>query len=224
MYLSRRRVRRPLRRPTAMGDEITDLLAAGFDKFLQQTKDIAANADTGPTDITSDSPLISSGVSFVNKGGVCKPADKNTLLMVTGFQKQLNRVAQAKGLSKIGVDGDIGPGTQGLYASVVQASGGAVPSGSLCGNDLPGIAVSVQSFADSLGAPVVASSPPAKTPSFVNPTTGIETKVPAAGASIGDMFKGMSTPLKLTFVGILGGIGYFVFLEKRGGARAKGRR
>jgi hypothetical protein len=218
-YMNITRHRRFLRRRgLGLGDDgFASLLAAGFDQFVDATKQIAGQADDPAiTDIESPTPLQASvPVWNMSIPGICKPGDKNTLFTVTGFQKQLNRVADIKGIAKIGVDGDLGPKTLGLFRQVQSLAGGQISGdGSTCAGlteSLPVIAVQVAQFADSLGAPARTSSPPAPTPTFISQATGQEVKVPQAGASVADMFMGMSTPMKVAFAGVLGGIGYFAY-------------
>ena len=231
MHKTRPLPRRRGRRNGAMGDDdFSALLAAGFDQFLDTTKQIAGQAeDPAITDIDSSGPLIASVPSWnMSIPGICKPGDKNTLFLVTGFQKQLNRVAEVKGIAKIGVDGDLGPRTLALFRQVQSLAGGTISGdGSSCAGlaeTLPQIGVQVASFADSLGAPARTSSPPAPTPTFVSQATGQEVKVPQAGASVSDMFMGMSTTMKVAFVGILGGIGYFAYQALGKPARATSSR
>lgn len=186
--------------------------------------------DTSQTPESSSSDEVS-GMAFntTKVPGVCKPANKETLVVVTNLQKQMNRVAQVKGFSKIGVDGDIGAGTLGLFRKVQAAfpdkiSGDASSCSALTANSLFGgidqIASQVQAVADGLGAPSqVSGGFSIKTPSFVTPS-GREVAVPGAGGSLIDAFRGMGTPMMLTFGGIMAGIGYFVFFDK---PKRKGR-
>lgn len=59
-----------------------------------------------------------SASDFVKRGSVCKPANSATLAIFKDMQSQLNRVAQAVGVSKIAVDGDIGNGTLYLLSNI----------------------------------------------------------------------------------------------------------
>jgi hypothetical protein len=149
--------------------------------------------------------------------GICKPANKETLDVVVKFQKQLNRVAQAKGFTKIGPDGDIGPGTLALFRQVQSASSGTVEgNGQSCtgiaNQSLPDISLEVEALADVLGAPTTVSGPaPATPPSFVNKQGGLTINPTAGAGSILDVVKGMSTPMKVAMGGITLGIGYLLF-------------
>lgn len=59
-----------------------------------------------------------SSTDYVKRGSVCKPANSATLAIFKTMQTQLNRVAQAVGVSKIAVDGDIGSGTLTLLSRI----------------------------------------------------------------------------------------------------------
>lgn len=176
---------------------------------IQQGID-AANAGANPP---------ATGASFVNKNGVCKPADRKTLDAVADLQKQLNRCAAVKGFTRIAVDGDLGNATLTLFRQVQSNSGfsviGDATNCMTLGAGIDGALASTQSFADRLGAPNsgnVASPPPATTPSFVNPVTGQETKVPNPGSGF---FGNISTPMKLAIGGVGLGIGYLLFFDKK---------
>lgn len=158
--------------------------------------------------------------------GICKPANKETLDVVVKFQNQLNRVAHAKGFTKIGADGDIGPGTLALFRQVQSASSGTVSgNGQSCvgiaNSSLPDILVEVEALADVLGAPSTVTGPrPATTPSFVNNQGGLTANPNAGAGSILDVFTKMSTPMKVAGVGIAAGIGFLLFT----GAKTKKRK
>lgn len=149
---------------------------------------------------------------FVNRSGNCKPTNFETLTKFKALQLQLNRVAQVKGLPKIAIDGDIGPGTLKLLASV---TGGSVASS--CATIAPvveALTAQVEAIANTAGAPAKVSSPaPAVTPSIVNATTGAITPQPAS-ASMMDVFSRMSTTEMLIAAAALGG-GAFLLLGKK---------
>lgn len=159
--------------------------------------------------------------------GICKPANKETLDVVVKFQKQLNRVAHAKGFTKIGPDGDIGPGTLALFRQVQSASSGTVSgNGQSCGGianaSLPDISLEVEALADVLGAPATITSPkPASPPSFVNNQGGLTVNPNAGAASVLDVFTKMSTPMKLAGVGIAAGIGFLLLVPMKKSKKRK---
>ena len=154
--------------------------------------------------------------------GICKPMDRMTLEVVIDMQKQLNRSAHGAGIAnRISTDGDVGPATGKLLGQVISKLSGLPPMNtSSCAGFSPHsreIANAAATFADKAGVPkTVSSLPPTKVPSFVDPKTGLDVKVPTAGAGILGAFTSMSTPMKLAFAGILGGIGYFLFVGKKG--------
>src|SRR5262245_6418938 len=130
--------------------------------------------------------------------GVCKPSTVATLAVFKRLQAQLNRVASVKGIATIAVDGDVGAGTVGLYASLksalisyassskdisfafagvaqLTAAGGSCTSIASVADVIADVA---DAYADSLGA---SASPPAPKP-IAPPTlvskTGVETAPP----------------------------------------------
>lgn len=150
-------------------------------------------------------------------GGVCKPTDEPTLRIVQDLQKQTNRVAAAKSLTKIGVDGDIGPLTLAAVRAAASISGGRVTvdtsSCSALGAQIKTAASQMKAFADAIGAPASTSSPAlSKPPSIVTPAGLI--KPVASSASLIDAVASMPMPMKVAFGGIMAGIGYFVFFDK----------
>jgi hypothetical protein len=96
--------------------------------------------------------------------GVAKPMDVATLDLFKELQRQLNRVAQAKGYSKVDVDGRIGPGTVKLYGkafgSTTTSDGLAIAS--------PSVQQSAKSLADLANVPATVPGPviPLSSPSF----------------------------------------------------------
>ncbi len=151
--------------------------------------------------------------------GVCKPMDFRTLAVFQGLQSQLNRLAQVKGLAKVAVDGDIGPGVISLAGKA-----GIAPVGSACSVIAANaIVYEAQSrlLADTLKAPAMVSGPaPLKAPSIIDPKTMLDVPAPRASAGLLDGFNNLSTPLKLAAVGVLGGIAYYIHK----GSKKKGRR
>jgi len=139
--------------------------------------------------------------------GVCKPTNQATLELVYELQRQLNRIAQMKGLTKIAVDGDIGPGTVRLFN---QAIGGSASCQTIA-SQVSTFTAQLNALAVSLNAPAKVSSPaPAKPPTYVNATTGLEVVAPKGmAASLSDSI-GLSTPM-LLLLGIAAiGAGYYL--------------
>jgi hypothetical protein len=143
--------------------------------------------------------------------GVCKPSNEPTLQLVYDLQNQLNRVAQAKGLTKIGVDGDIGPGTIKLFNAVLGTSANCVTIGATIG----AFTAQVTAIANELGAPAKVSGPiPAKAPTIVT-ATGLEVKgPPPAGSSLVDSVKNLGMPTLLALGVGLGAAAYFMTKKK----------
>jgi hypothetical protein len=147
--------------------------------------------------------------------GVCKPSNVGTLAAFKALQTQLNRVAQAKGLTKIGVDGDIGAGTLRIMTSA-----GMIPAGTPCSVVAAQVTISTvtaKTIADAAGISSSVAGPLVlKRPTIVD-AAGRESIVqsPAIGAGLVGAFSNLSTPMKLAAVGILGGIGYFVFKDTK---------
>jgi hypothetical protein len=170
----------------------------------------------------SDVPTASGGTSISSadfnstaKPGVCKATNITALNYVKELQRQLNRVAQVKGFSKIAADGEIGPGSLALFAKVQGAAGSQVMgSPSSCMGVAPDadvLSAQVQGYADSLGAPAKASSAIAlKAPTIIKPN-GQE----VAEAGMMAAFGQLPTLEQLAVVGVLGGIGYLLFTGKK---------
>lgn len=158
-----------------------------------------------------------SAADFVVRGSVCKPANVTALVHVQELQRQLNRVAQVKGFSKIAADGEVGPATITLFARVQAAAGAARIPGATgaCVDIAPKADVlrdQVKQYADSIGAPAQASAPIAfKAPTIVTPT-GQEV---AVGAGVFDTFNQLGTVEKVAIVGVFGGIGYMLLKKAR---------
>ncbi len=148
--------------------------------------------------------------------GVCKPSNAATLAVFKNLQTQLNRAAQAKGVAKISVDGDIGPGTIALMAKVLGTSSSLACTTVAAG--AAAFAATAAGIAAAGNVPVTISQPvPVKAPTLVD-AAGKETLAPASSgsgiaASLASQWGSMSTPVKLAAVGILGGIGYFAYKE-----------
>ena len=171
----------------------------------------------------ADVPTASGGTSIsasdfsTARAGVCKPTNLTALGYVKELQKQLNRVAQAKGYSKIGVDGEIGPGTLALFAKVQAGAGTQImgSAGSCMGiaPDADVLSAQVQAYADSIGAPAQASAVLSlKAPTIVKPN-GVE----VAEAGVMDSFGRLQTLEQVAIVGVLGGVGYLLLTKKKRG-------
>jgi hypothetical protein len=149
---------------------------------------------------------------FVNRNGICKPTNFETLAKFKGLQNQLNRVAQVKGLTKIAVDGDIGPGTLRLLAATGVTATSDCSAVAIIAEPLT---VQVQAVANAAGAPEKVSSPaPAATPSIVNVTTGLTVPQPAA-ASVSDAFGRMSQTQMVIAAVAIGGVAYLALGKKK---------
>lgn len=164
---------------------------------------------------------------FVSTNGVCKPTDSVSLAAFKELQRQANRVADATGLAKIGVDGAIGPGTIGLISQIktkAQSLAAQYTSSQGWGNYLANQNVStcsaiaggvqnltpmLSAMADALGvSSSVASPAPASPPSIYNPITGAAMPQGAA-ADAGDLIGNMSTTMQIAGLAIAGGLAYF---------------
>jgi hypothetical protein len=148
---------------------------------------------------------------FVVMGSVCKPRNFETLDKFKALQTQLNRGAEAKGVAKIAVDGDIGPATVKLLAAVT--GGSASASASSIALVAEALTAQVKSIADQAGIPSKVSSPkPATTPAIVNAAGAIVPQPVSASAM--DAFNRMST-MELAIAGIVLGGGAFLLLGKK---------
>lgn len=172
--------------------------------------------------------------------GVCKPTNFGSLAKFKELQTQLNRVAHAKGISKIAVDGDLGPGTVkvvaqigsasvadlskpgslGVYASVVKGYATSAPDCSTIAARADTLAGAMKRYADALGVGQEVSSPAPARPSSIITSSGEVTAPPeyqgSASGPIGSMTAGQKV-----FAGLaLGGIAYYMFGKKKRGKRS----
>ena len=157
--------------------------------------------------------------------GICKPMDVATLDLFKELQRQLNRVAQARGYSKIDVDGRIGAGTVSLYQKAMNQTGLSCDTVALVASSA---VQSLKAMADQLGVPgvvggpVVQISPPSKPnpDGTVSDPPGIVMGLTAITGSIpgGNLF---------VLLG-LGLIGFAVYKNRKGkgarGGKVSGRR
>lgn len=143
--------------------------------------------------------------------GTCKPANAPTLELVYELQRQLNRVAQMRKLTKIAVDGDIGPGTVKLFNAALGTSADCTTIGS----QVRAFTAQLGVLAATLGAPAKVPAPaPAKPSTFVDPTTNLDVIAPKGiAASLSDSI-GLSTPM-IAALGVAAvGVGYYVYKRK----------
>lgn len=196
------------RRQSAMGDWIEDFFSMVDPPTPAPSDNV--NQSTGGGTSTSSS-------DFVSVAGVCKPQNFPALAAVRAFQQQLNRVAQVKKLSKVSVDGAIGPGTLALFRQVQSASGGSVMGDpSTCMGVAPDVDVlgaQIKDLADTLGAPATVSGPLAITIPTILTKSGKTLVAPDAG--IAASLASMSGVEKLAIAGVAGAIGYLVFTSKK---------
>lgn len=182
--------------------------------------------------------ISSSSFNSTKYPGICKPSTTATLAVFKSMQQQLNRVASIKGLPKVAVDGDVGPGTVQLagYVKAVAAADatGADTTGdnvvadnaatlvdvidaSSCvaiASRADDIAANAQMYATALGAPAAVPAPVNTSPTVLVSSTGAETQISGsvqnAAASLSDSFGALGTVEKVVVVGALGIAGYIV--------------
>lgn len=154
--------------------------------------------------------------------GVCKPTNLTALGYVRSLQSGLNRVAGVKGFGKIGVDGEVGPGTLALFAKVQAAAGTQIMgSPSSCMGIAPDadvLAAQVHAFATSIGAPPEGSAQllAVHAPTIVRPN-GQE----VAETGIMGAFERLQGIEQVAVIGVAGAIGYLFFTAKK---KRKGKR
>lgn len=205
--------RRPpvIRRKPGMGDDLFDI-GALFD---------AVSADQAPpadnVNQTTGGGTTTSASDFTSVSGVCKPQNFPALQAVQEFQRQLNRVAQVKGLGKIGVDGAVGPKTVALFKSVQSIGAGSIMGdASSCmgiAPDVDVLAAQIRDLADTLGAPATVSGPISIMPATIVTKSGKTVVAPDAGI-IGSLAT-LGSVEKVALLGIVGGIGYILLNKKK---------
>lgn len=202
------------------------LITAGASAVATAISGATAGAAEAAATQTFASGNSISMADFKTVGGVCKPLNFPALGYVKTMQQQMNRVAQVKGFSKIGVDGAVGPGTLALLVKIQQASAGEVMGNtSSCiyvAGDADVIGEQVKSYADSLGAPAQVSGPPA-VPAIVT-QAGLPLAAPpgsGVGASVSGAFSGMTGGQKALLAGMTGGIGFLLYKKMKKGKRGK---
>ena len=195
-----------------MGDVWDEL--TGF--FGEPAGDASA-ADADDNIMSTANGTTTTSADFTSVGGVCKAKNFPALAMVQEFQSQLNRVAQAKGYSKIGVDGTIGPATMALFRLVQTASSGSVMGDSTnctgVAADVDVVGAQIRAFADTLGAPpMVAGALSIKAPTIV---TASGKTIVAPNAGIAGSLAMMSGIEKVAILGVAGAIGYLLLGTKK---------
>lgn len=205
------------------GDDTTDTTGDGTDLTVGPVT--VTTPDDNVDNLTSSQGL--SSADFKCSGGVCKPANFPALDIVQTLQKQCNRVAQVKGFAKIAADGDVGPGTAALVVKVMAAIGGSPP-----GSDAASIAPfadilsqQIQAAADAMGAPSSVSGPTPSAPPSITTKSGktVLAPPPGIGASLADLFNGMSSTQKIVFAGVGAGL-LFALMTSTRKKRATARR
>lgn len=195
-----------------MGDWIDDMMNA----LINGTE---MPDDTDNVNQTAGGGTTTSAADFTTVGGVCKPRNFPALDAVRVFQRQLNRVAQVKGFSKIVVDGAVGPGTLALFRQVQSVGKGSVMGDpSTCTGVAPDVdvlAAQVKDLADTLGAPAQVSGPVAiATPTILTKSNKVVI-APDAGAGLLGAVASMSGIEKVALVGVAGAIGYLLIHGKK---------
>lgn len=157
--------------------------------------------------------MLASDFNCTKIAGVCKPTNTNALSIVQEAQRQLNRVAQAKGLSKITVDGDVGPKMLALAQKALGA-GGVTSSVSSLALAVDSVIPLAKSLADSAGTPATVSQPkPIVQPSYIPPGAPAPIPVPSAGGFLPPL-GGLSQTQMLIIAGLGGFIIYKKFIKK----------
>jgi hypothetical protein len=136
--------------------------------------------------------------------GICKPMDTTTLAVYRDLQAQANRVAHARGLAKIDVDGRIGPDTVALVESVTMASYGQCDQVAAIADEL---AQAIRGTADALGAPASVSAPQTRPPLLPMPDGTVQD--PMTGSAFGGGFG----DLGMFGWALLAGAGYLLWQE-----------
>jgi hypothetical protein len=208
-----------------MTDPVTDPLVRfteEFGSFMGASGAVdASQADPSDNVNQTTTGTSTSIADFVNVNGVCKPRNFPALAASRAFQGQLNRVAQAKGYSKISTDGAVGPATMALFKKVQAAApaGQIMGDASTCLNiaaDVDVLGQQIQVFADTLGAPGVVSGPALSiAPPTIVTKSGKTVLAPDAGL-LGSL-AGMSDVGKLALLGVAGGLGYVLIKKRRQG-------
>lgn len=174
---------------------------------------IIGGQDTGvPTAPTS---------AWKNVNGICYGQTTDFLGTIKSLQRQLNRVADAKGIALIGVDGSVGPATLALMSQVggmgayAQVATGTPSSCSTVCSGIYAYIAATQSFADGLGASSSVSSPaPATTPSWFDPAKQAVVPQPVT-ASVGDLFANLSSTTQMAVMGGAGLLAWWAYNDSK---------
>lgn len=203
---------------TVAGAFGVDVAPASISDFIGQVVNTMNGLETAtPADVaTATGGASITSADFTSTGGICKAGNLTALNYVKELQRQLNRVAQVKGFSKVGVDGEIGPATLALFAKVQTAAGAGQilgTPGSCMGvaPDADVLSAQVQSYATSIGAPATASAAFTGHAATIVRPNGQE----VAAAGLFDTFDRLPTLEKFAVVTVFGGIGYMLFAGRR---------
>lgn len=191
-----------------------------LDNFLSAHGAVEASQADPSDDVNQTATGTStSAADFSVVNGVCKPKNFPALAASREFQAQLNRVAQAKGFSKISTDGAVGPGTLALFRKVQAAAprGQIMGDASTCLNisaDVDVLGQQIQVFADALGVPATVSGPALSiSPPTIVTKSGQTVLAPDAGV-VGSLAS-LSDVGKLALLGVAGGLGYMLYKGRR---------
>lgn len=200
------------RRPMGSDDPLDDILTWMFDTVDATRADPADNVN-----VTSGGGTSTSSADFTSIGGVCKAKNFPALNASREMQRQLNRVAQVKGFTKISADGDVGAATLALFRRVQALSpGGIMGDPTSCMGIAPDVDVlgaQVKALADSLGAPATVSGPIAISVPTIVTKSGQSVAAPDAGL-LGSLAT-LSGVEKIALLGVAGGIGYLLLAGKK---------
>lgn len=152
---------------------------------------------------------------WTSVNGVCKPGDALTLERFKAMQAQMNRVASAFSLTKIGVDGDIGPKTLTLLSKISAKMSLTNPTELALANtassdcnavarDAGTIQYLAKAVADARGIGAAVASPAPSRPPSISTPAGPIALPPTAHTGIAAQLSAMPTTHKLALgVGVL---------------------
>lgn len=198
------------------------------------------------------SPAIYSSMGAVEpsgwstSGGVARPKNSSTSAVFSDLQKQANRLAAIYGITRIGVDGQIGPATM----SLVKAVGSRLfytPAAAMSSVDDVAASADVtaavyKARADNLGAPISAGTPtpgtatggstqislpsnfPSSFPPASSPNTGIVPPASSSGPGILPPMLTSGFPGGETGLIIAAGALGIMFFQSRNKRKGKGRK
>lgn len=153
--------------------------------------------------------------------GICKPSNTYTLGKFRNLQLQLNRAAQAKGIStRIAIDGDIGPGTISLCSKVI-----GTPANAAC-SAIATMAVAhaavASAIATAAGVPAQVTTPTPPRPSTLVLPNGGEIAAPpssAIAANLSAQWNALSAPMKVAGVGVAAALSFVAYKAVKKGRR-----